>query len=141
MLRPFAGRVRVDDDSLLTAAQKRTGLSDFGPSSFRDGMHALTSSLDAEAGLSPLGRMMARQMIVQLLVARLRLFELLRVHPEIHDEPIDAPIFIIGLPRTGTTHLHTAMSHDERLRSMPYWESLEPIPDPNARRDRRIRTT
>ena len=75
---------------------------------------------------------MARQLIMQLLVARLRLFELLRLHPEIEDEPIEAPIFIIGLPRTGTTHLHTAMSHDERLRSMPYWESLEPIPDPHA---------
>ena len=75
---------------------------------------------------------MARQLLVQLLVTRLRLFELLRLHPEIADEPIESPIFIIGLPRTGTTHLHTAMSHDERLRSMPYWESLDPIPDPHA---------
>lgn len=141
MLRPFAGRIRLDDDSLLAAATKRAKLFEFGPPSFRAGMHALTASLEKDAGLSPLGRVMARQMIVQLLVTRLRLFELVRLHPEIADEPIESPIFIIGLPRTGTTHLHTAMSRDERLRSMPYWESLEPIPDHAARHDRRVRNT
>jgi hypothetical protein len=132
VLVPFAERVRLDEDSLLAAARKRAKLRDFGPETFRSGLAALTRSLDHEAGLSPLGRMMARQLVVQLLVTRLRLFELLRLHPEITDEPIEAPVFIIGLPRTGTTHLHTAMSHDERLRSMPYWESLDPIPDPHA---------
>ena len=131
-LSPFAARVRLDEDSLVDAARKRAKLHDLGPDTFRDGFSALTTSLDREAGLSPLGRMMARQLIVQLLVTRLRLFELLRMHPEITDEPVEAPIFIIGLPRTGTTHLHTAMSHDERLRSMPYWESLDPIPDPHV---------
>jgi PAS domain-containing protein len=131
-LAPFADRIRLDDASLIAAAQKRAKLHDFGPDTFRDGLSALTESLDREAGLSPLGRMLARQLVVQLLVTRLRLFELLRLHPEIADEPVEAPIFIIGLPRTGTTHLHTAMSHDERLRSMPYWESLDPIPDPHA---------
>jgi hypothetical protein len=132
VIAPFAERVRLDDESLLVAARKRAKLDDFGPDTFRDGLAALTESLDHEAGLSPLGRMMARQLVIQLLVTRLRLFELLRLHPEITDEPIESPVFIIGLPRTGTTHLHTAMSHDERLRSMPYWESLDPVPDPHA---------
>jgi hypothetical protein len=138
-LAPIADRVRLDPPSLIAAARRRAALEDFGPDSFRAGLDALTSSLEHDAALSPLGRVMARQLVVQLLVTRLRLFELLRLHPEITDEPIDAPVFIIGLPRTGTTHLHTAMSHDERLRSMPYWESLEPIPDPHAppRRDGR----
>jgi hypothetical protein len=131
-LAPFESQVRLDAPSLIAAAQKRAKLEDFGPDTFREGLAALTHSLDNEAGLSPLGRVMARQLVVQLLVTRLRLFELLRLHPEIADEPIDAPIFIIGLPRTGTTHLHATMSRDERLRSMPYWESLEPIPDPHA---------
>jgi hypothetical protein len=131
-LAPFAGRVRLDDASLIAAARKQTKLHNFGPDSFREGLTALSTSLDREAGLSPLGRLMARQLIVQLLITRLRLFELLRLHPEITDEPVEAPIFIIGLPRTSTTHLHSAMSHDERLRSMPYWESLDPIPDPHA---------
>jgi hypothetical protein len=132
VVAPFAARVRLDEVSVIGAARQRTKLHDFGSESFRDGLSALTSSLDREAGLSPLGRVLARQLVVQLLVTRLRLFELLRMHPEITGEPVEAPIFIIGLPRTGTTHLHTAMSHDERLRSMPYWESLDPIPDPHA---------
>jgi hypothetical protein len=131
-LRPFAGRVRLDDASVLAAATKRAKLDDFGPDTFRDGLAALTRSLDTESGLSPVGRVLARQMVVGLLVARLRLYDLIARHPEILDEPIEAPIFVVGLPRTGTTHLHTTLAQDERLRSMPYWESLEPIPDPTA---------
>jgi hypothetical protein len=127
-LRPFASRIQIDERSVIDAAISKTGCDDFGPSTFRDGLHALTDSLDHEAGLSPLGRVLARQMVVGLLVARLRVVELRKRNPEIDDEVIDAPIFIAGLPRTGTTHLHYALSRDERLRSMPYWESLEPIP-------------
>ena len=41
---------------------------------------------------------------------------------------MSAPIVILGLPRTGTTHLHNLLSQDPALRSLPYWESLEPIP-------------
>src|SRR5262249_61288493 len=50
--------------------------------------------------------------------------------PEIGREPIERPIIIAGLPRTGTTHLHNLISQDPSLRSLPYWESLEPVPDP-----------
>ncbi len=139
MVTPFAGRVPLDSESLIAAAQQRTGLHDFGPPTFHDGLDAITESFRTETNLSPLGRLLARQLLLQLLVARLRLFALLDAHPEIRDEPIDAPIFIIGLPRTGTTHLHAAMSHDERLRFMPYWESLEPLPAADARRDTRRR--
>jgi hypothetical protein len=48
-------------------------------------------------------------------------------HPEIHDVRIERPIIICGLPRTGTTHLHNLMAADPALRSLPYWESLEPV--------------
>jgi len=57
----------------------------------------------------------------------LLLEDLVRRHPEILDEQIAAPIIICGLPRTGTTHLHNLMSADPALRSLPYWESLEPV--------------
>ena len=62
-----------------------------------------------------------------LLKNRLRVEDLLRRHPEILDDRIVAPIVICGLPRTGTTHLHNLMSADPALRSLPYWESLEPV--------------
>ncbi len=51
-------------------------------------------------------------------------------HPEIHDLEIERPIIIAGLPRTGTTHLQNLISADPALRSLPYWESIEPVPAP-----------
>ncbi|MFL6241902.1 MAG: sulfotransferase family protein, partial [Acidimicrobiia bacterium] len=62
-----------------------------------------------------------------LLANRLLIQDLLRRHPEIHDVRIEAPIIVSGLPRTGTTHLHNLMAADPALRSLPYWESLEPV--------------
>jgi hypothetical protein len=71
---------------------------------------------------------LTRELLVGLLVTRLRLVRLLDEHPEILDETVPAPIVVAGLPRTGTTHLHTLLAQDPGLRSLPYWESLEPIP-------------
>jgi Sulfotransferase family len=81
-----------------------------------------------------------------LLKNRLLIEDLLRRHPEILEERIVAPIVICGLPRTGTTHLHNLMSADPALRSLPYWESLEPVlaererPAPGAPDPRQERT-
>jgi Sulfotransferase family len=58
---------------------------------------------------------------------RLLIEDLLTRHPEIHDIEIERPIIICGLPRTGTTHLHNLIGADPALRSLPYWESLEPV--------------
>jgi hypothetical protein len=82
-----------------------------------------------------------------MLANRLRLEDLLRRHPEIEDVPIARPIIIVGLPRTGTTHLHNLLSADPQLRSLPYWESLEPVPatipppDPDPRLERTAMAT
>jgi hypothetical protein len=77
-------------------------------------------------------------------VTRLRLAALLREHPEIERERIEAPLVVLGLPRTGTTHLHALLAQHPSLRALPYWESLEPIPprevrigaEPDRRRQR-----
>jgi hypothetical protein len=61
---------------------------------------------------------------------RLRIHALLAQHPEIHDEAIVAPIIVVGLPRSGTTHLVNLIAADPRLRSLPLWESYEPVPTP-----------
>jgi len=133
--RPFAGGLRLGEDALLAAARRRTGLSEFGDPGFREPLRVLLSALEWEAALSPVGRFVARSLVLQLLATRLRAEALLRAHPEILEEEVRAPIVILGLPRTGTTHLHNLMSQDPALRSLPYWESLEPIPDaPDPRR-------
>jgi hypothetical protein len=84
--------------------------------------------------------------LVQLLKTRLLIEDLLRRNPEIREVRIERPIVIAGLPRTGTTHLHNLISADPALRSLPYWESLEPVladnqrPGPGEPDPRRART-
>jgi hypothetical protein len=70
---------------------------------------------------------------VRYAVARLRIRDLLERHPEIRDVEIKAPIIVVGLPRSGTTHLVNMIAADQRLRSMPLWEGQEPAPDPTEK--------
>lgn len=97
--------------------RRREKLDEFGDESFRDPLHALLGACEREARLSPLGRVMTRQLVLGLLATRLRLEELLREHPEIRDERIEAPVVILGLPRTGTTHLHNLLVQGGARRS------------------------
>src|SRR5262249_47163994 len=89
------------------------------------------AAIEGEAGLSAFGRIATREHLTQLLVSRLRLEDLIRRHPEILAERIQSPIVIAGLPRSGTTHLFNLLSCDPSLLWLPYWESLEPFPDPS----------
>ena len=126
--------VRLDADDLLERARRRTGLDDYGDPSFLEPFRVLLAALEREADLSAFGRISTRQHLLQLLAQRLRLEDLIRRHPEIQDERIARPIIISGLPRSGTTHLFNLLSRNERLRWLPYWESLEPFPDARERR-------
>jgi sulfotransferase family protein len=142
----MAHAIRLDEQVLLAEACRQTGLSDFGDDRFRERLRVLLGALDSEAGLSPAGRFMQWSLLVQLLRNRLLIQNVLSRHPEIHDIPIGRPIIICGLPRTGTTHLHNLMSSDPALRSLPYWEGLEPVlpdaeqPAPGESDPRVIRT-
>ena len=70
---------------------------------------------------------MAYESLAKALANRMRIEDLIARHPEIEQEPVERPIIICGMPRTGTTHLHNLMSADPNLRHLPYWESLEPV--------------
>jgi hypothetical protein len=130
-VRPIVDRVvSLDLDDLLATASKRTGLSDYGVPDFREPLAVLLDAFERDANLSSIGRIASRGLVLQLLINRLRIEDLFRRHPEIEREQIARPIIIAGLPRTGTTHLHNLISQDPALRSLPYWESLEPVPDP-----------
>jgi len=125
---PFADMIELNADALMTQASAETGLDDFGPMEFVERLELLLRCLDTEAPLSPMGRISAASLTGSLLKNRLLLADLLARHPEIHDIEIKAPIIIAGLPRTGTTHLHNLIACDPALRSLPYWESMQPIP-------------
>jgi hypothetical protein len=117
-------------DAMRSQAASEIGLDDFGGSEYEGPFEALASAIDGSELLSPVGRLMIHAQLLQLLKNRLLLTDLLARHPEIDDIEIARPIVICGLPRTGTTHLHNLMAADPALRSLPYWESLEPIPLP-----------
>ena len=122
--------VSLEPENLLHTASRQTGLADFGDDRFQEPLEVLVRAVRTDTVLSPFGRFAARQLVLQLLRSRLRLEELYRQHPEIEDEEILRPIIVAGLPRTGTTHLFNLLSQDRSLRWLPYWESLEPFPDP-----------
>ena len=123
----MADGMQLEPDALMDAAVAKTGLSDFGDDGFREPLDVLCTAFRTEAGLSATGIVTNHTLLVQLLKNRLLIQDLLRRHPEIHDVRIEAPIIVCGLPRTGTTHLHNLMAADPALRSLPYWESLEPV--------------
>jgi hypothetical protein len=127
-----AGRVSVklEESAVLDAAVERTSLSDFGADDFRERLRVWLASAEEDAELGAVGRLMVWNDCVRYAANRLRFEDLLRRHPEILEVEIDRPILIAGLPRSGTTHLLNLIAADSRLRSLPYWESLEPIPDP-----------
>ena len=117
-------------DAVITAAVDRTGLDDYGPVDFRDRLHLWLDEVDRDPDRTGLGRMILFNDCVRYASQRLRIHDLLAHHPEIHDEAIVAPIIVVGLPRSGTTHLVNLLAADPRLRSLPLWESYEPVPTP-----------
>jgi hypothetical protein len=134
-------RTPLSEESLIAAARRATGLHDFG-ATFRDAatrepMRRLLRALEQEAGLHPLGRAMLRANLVRALVNRLRLEQARDLHPEIDALPVTAPIFIVGLQRTGTTLLHRLLACEPRLRPLLSWEALNPAPFPSSPRQRR----
>ena len=120
-------QMTLEPSELMARARGETGLDDFGPDDFVERLAVLCQAMREEGGFNGAGIMQQHVFLLGLLKNRLLIEDLLRRHPEILDERIVAPIIICGLPRTGTTHLHNLMSADPALRSLPYWESLEPV--------------
>lgn len=124
---PLAETIELSAEALCRRAMAGTGLEDLGDGGFMARLDRLCRALEDEAGLSAFGRVTTSVQLTQLVTNRLLLRDLLARHPEIHEVAITRPIVIAGLPRTGTTHLHNLLAADPGLRSLPYWESLEPV--------------
>jgi hypothetical protein len=122
--------IRLDADAMLAEARRRAGCDDFGAPDYRARLDATIAAVDADADLGPLGRMVVQGRTIRLLTSRLLVEDLVRRRPEILDIELPKPIIVLGLPRSGTTHLVNLIAADRRLRSLPFWESLEPCPMP-----------
>jgi hypothetical protein len=116
------------DEVLARAVAEAQGLDDFGEDqSFRERMAVTLQAWEEDAGLTRGGRITLLNHLVRVMVNRLRIEDLIKRHPEILEIKIDRPLFIAGLPRSGTTHLVNWLARDERLRSLTLWESEEPV--------------
>ena len=117
-------------DAVCAAATARTGLDDFGPDDFTERLGVQLGEMDADDDRTGLGRLLMFGDSVRYAANRLLVRDLLHRHPEILEVPITRPLIVVGLPRSGTTHLVNLLAADTRFRSMPLWESYEPVPHP-----------
>lgn len=120
----------LDPDALLARAARRTGLDDFGGDRFREPYRLLLDAFEREAALTTLGRMIARTDVTRLLENRLHMVAAHARHPEIGAGRVDRPLFIVGLPRTGTTILHELLAQDPANRVPMTWEVAHVHPPP-----------
>lgn len=119
--------VEFDLDGLLAAAQEKTGLSDFGQHDFRAGLQALLQTYDRNYSNAKARKRLYRR-LRDLLMARLRIEDAFKRHPEIYAEKIISPMFLTGLPRTGTSALLNLLAVDPAARPLKLWEGFNPEP-------------
>ena len=117
-------------DQLLAAARQQTGLTELGDASILDGLERLVTALDREARLTEAGRQRMEASIVGTLANRLRVEHHLARHPELLRRPIERPLFLFGLPRTGTTLAINLLSADPARRCLLRWEAFNSVPPP-----------
>ena len=116
------GGPRFTPAAIMKAAQKISGHSDYGDESYRPGLEKLCWSLENEANLNQMGRLILHRQVANALAGRLTVVAWEKANPNAARAPIIAPMFIIGLPRTGTTILFETLAADPALRAPLTWE-------------------
>ncbi len=117
-------------DDVIRAASVETGLSDIGDPAVLDGLQRLLDGYEREASFTPQGGQMAHAELVTNLSIRMKVEDWLNRHPELLDRPIEKPLFVFGLPRTGTTLTINLLHSDPARRSFLRWEAYDPTPPP-----------
>ncbi|HEX9031704.1 MAG TPA: sulfotransferase [Streptosporangiaceae bacterium] len=117
-------------EDLHASATRLTGLDDFGPDDYTDGLGVLLDSYAADEDLTPLGSKMSRVFVRGALVARLLSEASWRQYPQYAAVSIDRPVFVTGLPRTGTTALHRLLTADPSHQGLELWLTQAPQPRP-----------
>jgi hypothetical protein len=124
--------VTLDLDALLEKSCQATGLHDFGNPSFRTPLGILLRSFEEDARLNLVGRITVQSEVVRVLSNRLLMRRDCTQFPSIAQEKIVRPIFITGLPRSGTTFLHALLAQDPACRAPRLWEVMHPSPPPET---------
>jgi ketosteroid isomerase-like protein len=121
-----------DAKAWLEESKRRTGLTDFGEDYFREGLEQFTRGIGRELRLTARGELAVRERALTYLTNRLQIEDWYRRHPEIEAQEIIAPVFGLGLPRTGSTLLQCLLAQDPAARSLRAWESEQPCPPPET---------
>ena len=119
-----------DVKQLIAEARRRTGLEDLGEDTFREPLERLVTSVNRDTTFTAFGAATLPEMLIKYLTNRLEVENWYRRHPEIDEEEIVAPLFGVGLPRTGSTLLGALLALDPNTRSLRPWESQTPCPPP-----------
>jgi hypothetical protein len=122
--------VELSVGAILDAGRATTGLSDYGPEDFLPRLQRMVDEWNGDTRAYALKRAFLLGYLTRYAANRLLIQDTLKNHPEIHDEVIDRPIIVVGMPRSGTTHLLNLLGADTRLRSTPLWEISEPVRNP-----------
>lgn len=115
-------------DDLVARACERAGHDDFGGDSWREGLQLLIESCESAPGVNPGGREFVYAQFVDALWNRLRVVDYVKSHPNILDEPVECPLVVLGLPRTGTSLASYLLDQDPLRRSLLTWEAQDSIP-------------
>jgi len=126
----------LDADEILAKARRKTKLEDWGGDDFIEGLRVFVASLESEARLNPFGRRILRLLLVLFVMNRLKVQYQLTADPTVAERLVSRPIFVVGLPRTGTTLLARLLAMDPAARPLLTWETFAPALGP-GQKDRR----
>jgi hypothetical protein len=118
-------------DQLVAEARKQTGLDRFDAETFREGLDIFLSDFNRQE-LPGWGVDRTKEAIVTTLATRLKTTAYLSSRPELLQRPIERPVFVFGIPRTGTTLLSNLLAADPNRRSPLSWEIDDPVPPPTS---------
>jgi Sulfotransferase family len=118
----------VTVDALVTRACERAGLDDFGGDSWRAGLRLVVESCESAPGVNPGGREFVYGQLVDAMWNRLRVVDYVKSHPDVLDGPVERPLVVLGLPRTGTSLASYLLDQDPLRRSLLTWEAADSVP-------------
>lgn len=117
-------------EKVIAAASEQTGLTDYGDPAVLEGLERLLDAYESEARFTPRGKQMAFDDLVTYMAIRMKVEGWLNDHPELLQRPVEKPMFVFGLPRTGTTLAINLLHADPARRSFLRWEAYDPVPPP-----------
>jgi hypothetical protein len=115
-------------DDVLKLAAQRTGLTEIDSDSWRDGLTIILDEINNSPAFTPFGRERILNDATNALGRRLQLHDYIQAHPEVLDAPVERPLIVLGMPRTGTTVISYLLDQDPARRSLIHWQCVHPVP-------------